>query len=98
MPVLSQGVSQSLFHLRLFTKRRPGLPNSAHNWEHARKRAPGPAGHAPQTQDRRGVARSAALGLIPYWCADPKGGRKPINAKCETVGDLPTFRDTYRLR
>jgi SOS response associated peptidase (SRAP) len=24
-------------------------------------------------------------GLIPYWCGDPKGGRKPINAKCETV-------------
>jgi len=24
-------------------------------------------------------------GLIPYWCRDPKGGRKPINAKCETV-------------
>ena len=23
-------------------------------------------------------------GLIPYWCNDPKGGRKPINAKCET--------------
>src|SRR5437016_6439775 len=20
-------------------------------------------------------------GLIPYWCNDPKGGRKPINAK-----------------
>jgi putative SOS response-associated peptidase YedK len=32
-------------------------------------------------------------GLIPYWCTDPKGGRKPINAKCETVRDLPTFRD-----
>ena len=30
-------------------------------------------------------------GLIPYWCEDPKGGRKPINAKCETVraADLP---------
>ena len=31
-------------------------------------------------------------GLIPYWCKDPKGGRKPINAKCETVrhaADLP---------
>lgn len=24
-------------------------------------------------------------GLIPYWCQDPKGGRKPINAKAETV-------------
>src|SRR6478672_1163879 len=37
-------------------------------------------------------------GLIPYWCSDPKGGRKPINAKCETVRDLPTFRDAYRKR
>jgi putative SOS response-associated peptidase YedK len=37
-------------------------------------------------------------GLIPYWCSDPKGGRKPINAKCETVRDLPTFRDAYRMR
>ena len=31
-------------------------------------------------------------GLIPYWCGDPKGGRKPINAKCETV------RNQYGLR
>jgi putative SOS response-associated peptidase YedK len=37
-------------------------------------------------------------GLIPYWCEDPKGGRKPINAKCETVATLPTFRDAYRRR
>ena len=37
-------------------------------------------------------------GLIPYWCADPKGGRKPINAKGESVRDLPTFRDAYRKR
>jgi putative SOS response-associated peptidase YedK len=35
---------------------------------------------------------------IPYWCKDPTGGRKPINAKCETVARLPTFRDTYRRR
>ena len=31
-------------------------------------------------------------GLIPYWCRDPKGGRKPINAKAETVAiaaDVP---------
>jgi hypothetical protein len=37
-------------------------------------------------------------GLIPSWCQDPKGGRKPINAKCETVHSLPTFRDAYRRR
>ena len=37
-------------------------------------------------------------GLIPYWCKDPAGGRKPINAKCETVRELPTFRDAYRKR
>jgi putative SOS response-associated peptidase YedK len=37
-------------------------------------------------------------GLIPYWCKDPAGGRKPINAKYETVRDLPTFRDAYRRR
>jgi putative SOS response-associated peptidase YedK len=35
-------------------------------------------------------------GLIPYWCQDPTGGRKPINAKCETVHNQPTFRDAYR--
>jgi putative SOS response-associated peptidase YedK len=37
-------------------------------------------------------------GLIPNWCQDPSGGRKPINAKCETVHRLPTFRDAYRSR
>ena len=36
-------------------------------------------------------------GLIPNWCNDPQGGRKPINAKGETVHTLPTFRDGYCL-
>jgi SOS response associated peptidase (SRAP) len=27
-------------------------------------------------------------GLIPYWRQDPTGGRKPINAKAETVARL----------
>lgn len=35
-------------------------------------------------------------GLIPYWSKEP--GRKPINAKAETVASLPMFRDAYRLR
>jgi putative SOS response-associated peptidase YedK len=33
--------------------------------------------------------------LIPCCCEDRKGGRKLINAKCETVGTLPTFRDAF---
>jgi putative SOS response-associated peptidase YedK len=37
-------------------------------------------------------------GLVPYWCSDPKGGRKPINAKAETVAKLPMFRDAYAHR
>jgi putative SOS response-associated peptidase YedK len=37
-------------------------------------------------------------GLIPYWCQDANGGRKPINAKGETVAALPSFRDAYRRR
>jgi putative SOS response-associated peptidase YedK len=37
-------------------------------------------------------------GLIPSWCTDPKGGRKPINAKSETVDRLPTFREAYSKR
>ena len=37
-------------------------------------------------------------GLIPHWCIDPRGGRRPINAKAESVSRLPTFRDAYALR
>ena len=34
-------------------------------------------------------------GLIPNWCQDPKGGRRPINAKAESVSRLPMFREAY---
>jgi len=37
-------------------------------------------------------------GLIPHWCKDTKGARRPINAKAESVSSLPTFRDAYALR
>jgi putative SOS response-associated peptidase YedK len=36
-------------------------------------------------------------GLIPHWCQDPNG-RKPINAKAESVSRLPTFREAYAQR
>jgi putative SOS response-associated peptidase YedK len=37
-------------------------------------------------------------GLIPHRCRDPSGGRRPINARAETVASLPTFRDAYARR
>jgi putative SOS response-associated peptidase YedK len=37
-----------------------------------------------------------AVSKIGLQCEDPKGGRKPINAKCETVSTLPSFREAYR--
>lgn len=37
-------------------------------------------------------------GLIPYWVKEANGGRKPVNAKGETVASLPSFRDAYKRR
>jgi putative SOS response-associated peptidase YedK len=37
-------------------------------------------------------------GLIPHGCEDPTGGRKPINAKAETIATRPMFRDAYARR
>ena len=37
-------------------------------------------------------------GLMPHWCKDADGGRKPVNAKAETVATLPSFRDAYKHR
>jgi putative SOS response-associated peptidase YedK len=34
-------------------------------------------------------------GLVPHGCKDPTGGRKPINARAESV---PTFRAAYAKR
>ena len=37
-------------------------------------------------------------GLIPYWAKEATGGRRPINAKSETIVSLPTFREAYKRR
>jgi putative SOS response-associated peptidase YedK len=37
-------------------------------------------------------------GLIPAWTKDPAKARQPINAKAETVAELPTFRAAFRKR
>lgn len=37
-------------------------------------------------------------GLIPSWVKEANGGRKPINARAETVASLPSFCDAYERR
>ena len=37
-------------------------------------------------------------GLIPHGCTDPRGGRRPINAKAESISRLPMFRNAYAQR
>jgi putative SOS response-associated peptidase YedK len=52
-------------------------------------------------QNHKSGERSLDLlkwGLIPNGCQDPKGGRKPINAKAEGVSMRPTFRHAYAFR
>jgi putative SOS response-associated peptidase YedK len=48
------------------------------------------------------VVRDGALtrlrwGLLPSWQPDPKAQR-PINARVETIAELPTFRESFRAR
>jgi putative SOS response-associated peptidase YedK len=37
-------------------------------------------------------------GLIPHWVKEPNGGRKPINARAESLISLPSFRTAYAKR
>jgi len=36
--------------------------------------------------------------LVPHFTADPKGGRKPVNARAETIATTPMFRDAFQRR
>jgi len=37
-------------------------------------------------------------GLIPAWSRDPSGAARMINARSETAGAKPTFRDALKSR
>jgi hypothetical protein len=62
-----------------------------------RRAEPEVAGHSPESQDRPAIIGSSAGGLIRYWCQDPTGGFKPINAKSETVARLERRREVAAL-
>jgi putative SOS response-associated peptidase YedK len=35
-------------------------------------------------------------GLVPHWARDPATTRRPINARCESLAERPSFRDPLR--
>jgi len=37
-------------------------------------------------------------GLVPSWAKDPNIGYKLTNARAETIGEKPSYRDAYRYR
>src|SRR5664279_2743766 len=52
-------------------------------------------------QDRAKPERRFSLarwGLIPYWAKDASIGYKLINARSETVGSKPAFREAFESR
>jgi putative SOS response-associated peptidase YedK len=51
--------------------------------------------HAETGERRLNVLR---WGLIPYYEKDPKGGRKPINARAETVATSGMFKAAFARR
>jgi putative SOS response-associated peptidase YedK len=50
-----------------------------------------------QRDDQRAVVRYR-WGLIPHWADSPKIASRTINARAETVGSMPAFRDSLRRR
>ena len=50
-----------------------------------------------QRDDERAIVRYR-WGLIPHWADSPKIASRTINARAETVGSMPAFRDALRRR
>jgi putative SOS response-associated peptidase YedK len=90
-----------------FTQIGPGLPGldpvTAEAGDAARPRyngAPSQDFWVIRRHPETGLYHADRLiwGLIPHWVKEADGGRKPINAKCETASRLPSFRAAYAKR
>lgn len=70
-----------------------GMSIGIESWEPRFNAAPGQ--DLPVVRD--GVLSPLRWGLLPNWQTDPKA-QKPINARVETIAELPTFREPFRTR
>ncbi|MFB6112591.1 MAG: SOS response-associated peptidase [Halodesulfurarchaeum sp.] len=50
------------------------------------------------TNDAQDAIRLYEWGFLPEWADDPNSTHRPINARAETVGETPMFRDAFRAR
>ena len=60
-----------------------------------------PTQDAPVVRAAEGGAREVAMmrwGLVPFWAKDLKIGATMINARCETLGERPAFRNALQQR
>src|SRR4051794_20266081 len=62
-----------------------------------------PAGDSRRTAEERQPQSQRQLrvlrwGLVPFWAKDPAIGNRMINARMETVGEKPAFRQAFAKR
>ena len=50
-----------------------------------------------QREDHRAI-KAYRWGLIPHWAENAKVGNRMFNARAETLGSSPVFRDAFRKR
>jgi len=73
-----------------------GVPNFAANYNVAPSQDAMVVRRHPETGERH--QNLLRWGLIPYYEKDPKGGRRPINARAETVTTSGLFRAAFARR
>ena len=72
------------------------VPNHAPNWNVAPTQSALVVRRHPDCGERR--LDTLAWGLIPSFNKDAKGGRKPINARAETIASFGIFRGAFQAR
>jgi putative SOS response-associated peptidase YedK len=80
---------------RLFRTVNP-TPNLQATWNMAPTRDAPVVRLHPETRQRH--LDLLRWGLVPHWARDPKATRQPINARAETLGTSPMFRDALARR
>lgn len=59
-----------------------------------------PTQAVPAVRSAAGSRRLSMLhwGLVPFWAKDPAIGNRMINARAESLGEKPSFRNAYKRR